>query len=219
MKTLLVEDDMPLGTSLREALIKAGYAAIWVRRAEDARRFLRSEEFALILLDIVLPGESGFDLLAWIRGHPLDTPVVMLTARDAISDRVCGLDGGADDYLAKPFAMEELFSRIRAVTRRSGAQRRAHWQVGKLSIDTAARRVRFGDREIPLSQREYDVLLALAAEPGKVLTRSQIERTVLAQSSTDSNAIDVHIHNLRKKLGSDCIGTVRGIGYVLENDS
>jgi DNA-binding response OmpR family regulator len=193
VKTLLVEDDVPLGASLQEALTKAGYGTTWVRRGEDAKRFLAAEEFGLVLLDIVLPGESGFDLLEWIRAQELRTPVVMLTARDAISDRVRGLDGGADDYLPKPFAIEELLSRIRAVTR-----------------------VCAGERDIVLSQREFDVLLVLASEPGKVFTRSQIERSSVAQGPADSNAVDVHIHNLRRKLGSEYIGTVRGVGYVLE---
>jgi DNA-binding response OmpR family regulator len=187
-----------------------------VRRAEDAKRFLTTEEFDLVLLDIVLPGESGFDLLGWIRERELRTPVVMLTARDAISDRVRGLDGGADDYLPKPFAIDELFSRIRAVTRRLGIQRSAHWRIGKLTIDTAGRRVCVAERDIVLSQREFDVLLVLASEPGRVFTRFQIERSSIAQGLADSNTVDVHIHNLRKKLGSEYIGTVRGVGYVLE---
>jgi DNA-binding response OmpR family regulator len=216
MKTLLVEDDVPLGSSLQEALGKAGYETTWVRRTSDARRFLGTEAFGLVLLDIVLPGESGFDLLAWIRARELRTPVLMLTARDSISDKVRGLDGGADDYLPKPFALDELFSRIRAVTRRLGVQRSAHWRVGKLTIDTAGRNVRLAERDIMLSHREFDVLLVLASEPGRVFTRSQIERSSAAQGPTDSNAVDVHIHNLRKKLGIEYIGTVRGVGYVLE---
>ena len=216
MKTLLVEDDAPLGSSLQEVLNKAGYATTWVQRAEDAKRFLSAEAFGLVLLDIVLPGESGFDLLAWMRGRSLVVPVMMLTARDSIADRVRGLDDGADDYLPKPFAVDELLSRIRAVTRRVGQQRSAQWRIGKLVIDTAGRRVRLADREIALSQREYDVLLTLASEPGKVFTRLQIERHLTASGGSDSNALDVHIHNLRKKLGSELIVTVRGVGYVLE---
>jgi DNA-binding response OmpR family regulator len=219
MNTLLVEDDGPLGSSLQEVLTKAGYATTWVRCAEDAKRFLAAEEFGLAVLDIVLPGESGLELLAWMRGRHLGTPIVMLTARDSVSDRVRGLDGGADDYVPKPFAVEELLSRIRAVTRRIGPQRSAHWQIGKLAIDTAGRRVRMAERDITLSQREFDVLLVLASEPGKVFTRAQIERSVTAQGGGDSNAVDVHIHNLRKKLGSEAIATVRGIGYVLETNA
>lgn len=216
MKALLVEDDIPLGSSLQEALDKAGYRTTWVRRAVDARRFLQGEEFGLVLLDIVLPGESGLELLAWLRGLQITAPVVMLTARDSVTDRIRGLDGGADDYVPKPFAVEELLSRIRAVTRRVGPQRSAHWHIGKISIDTASRRVRVAEVEVPLSQREFEVLLALAAEPGKVLTRTQIERASATQAGADSNAIDVQIHNLRRKLGGEFISTVRGVGYVLE---
>jgi len=216
MKTLLVEDDAPLGSSLQEALTKGGYATTWVQRAPDARRFLQAEDFGLALLDIVLPGESGLELLAWMRRERMTLPVIMLTARDAISDRVGGLDAGADDYLAKPFAVEELLSRIRAVTRRSGPQRSAHWQIGRLTIDTAARRAYRSGNEIALSQREFDILLVLASAPGKVFTRMQIERASRNCDCGDSNAVDVHIHNLRKKLGSEYIGTVRGVGYLLE---
>ena len=216
MKTLLVEDDAPLGSSLQEALTKGGYATTWVQRASDARRFLQAEEFGLALLDIVLPGESGLELLAWMRRERLPTPVILLTARDAVLDRVRGLDAGGDDYLPKPFAVEELFSRIRAVTRRAGQQRSAEWRIGSLTIDTAARRVGRHEHDIPLSQREFDILLVLASEPGKVFTRSQIERASRIRDSGDSNALDVHIHNLRKKLGSECIETVRGVGYLLE---
>jgi len=216
MKTLLVEDDRPLGASLQEVLLKAGYPTTWVRQARDARRFLRDEVYSLILLDIVLPGESGLDLLAWIRGRNIDAAVLMLTARDAVSDRIRGLDGGADDYLPKPFAVEELLSRIRAVSRRAGTQTSAAWHIGTLSIDTASRRVWVEGAEAVLSQREFDVLRVLAAEPGKVLTRAQIERASQVRDITESNALDVHIHNLRRKLGAGRIGTVRGVGYVLE---
>ena len=219
MKTLLVEDDAPLGSSLQEALTKGGYDTTWVQRASDARRFLQSEEFGLALLDIVLPGESGLELLAWMRRERLPTPVILLTARDAVLDRVQGLDAGGDDYLPKPFAVEELFSRIRAVTRRAGQQRSAEWRIGSLTINTAARRVARHEHDIPLSQREFDILLVLASEPGKVFTRSQIERATRIRDSGDSNALDVHIHNLRRKLGSACIETVRGVGYLLEGNT
>jgi DNA-binding response OmpR family regulator len=219
MQTLLVEDDIPLGTSLQEALDKVGYATTWVRRTEDARRFLATETFGLVLLDIVLPGESGFDLLAWLRGRGHTMPVLMLTARDAVTDRVRGLDGGADDYLPKPFALEELFSRIRAITRRVGPQRSATWNVGRLAIDTARRRVHLDGHAIALSPREYDVLVTLATDPGRVFTRAHIDRATIGQGGADSNAVDVHIHNLRRKLGSELIGTVRGVGYVLETEA
>lgn len=216
VKILLVEDDVPLGQSLRRVLADQGHAVVWLRLAVEARNHLQTEAFDIVLLDIVLPDGSGLDLLASIRSSGNAVPVMMLTARDAISDRVAGLDGGADDYLPKPFAMEELLSRIRVLQRRSRGQLSASWQVGDLSIDTSRRRVLMGDAEVALSAREYDILVTLAVDPGKVMTRSQIERSLMLSEGGDSNALDVHIYNLRKKLGAARIATVRGVGYALE---
>jgi DNA-binding response OmpR family regulator len=215
MNLLLVEDDVPLGGSLQQLLRGAGYPTVWVRTAVDAKRFLGSESFDLLLLDIVLPDESGLQVLQWLRARGLLTPTMMLTARDSVSDRVSGLDGGADDYLAKPFAVPELLSRVRALLRRQGNQRSALWQIGAIEIDTARRKVNVGGDDVALSQREFDLLCALAVAPGKVITRSQLERTSTNGDELESNALDVHIHNLRKKLGSSCIETVRGVGYAL----
>jgi DNA-binding response OmpR family regulator len=215
MNLLLVEDDVPLGGSLQQLLRGAGYPTVWVRTAIDAKRFLDSESFDLLLLDIVLPDESGLQVLQWLRARGLLTPIMMLTARDSVSDRVSGLDNGADDYLAKPFAVPELLSRVRALLRRQGNQRSAFWQIGAIEIDTARRKVSVGGDDVALSQREFDLLCVLAAEPGKVITRLQLERTSLNGDELESNALDVHIHNLRKKLGSSCIETVRGVGYAL----
>lgn len=216
MKFLLVEDDIPLGTSLQGVLTGAGYNAIWLRQARDAKSFLADDDFDLILLDIMLPDGSGLEVLRWLRARGDPTPVMMLTARDAISDRVAGLDGGADDYLPKPFAIEELLSRVRVLLRRQRNQLTAAWRVGALLIDTARRKVSLGHEEITLTPREYDILLALASEAGRVLTRAQIERSASLIEGAESNAIDVHIYNLRNKIGSHLIGTVRGVGYVLE---
>lgn len=215
MNLLLVEDDVPLGGSLQQLLRGAGYPTVWVRTAVDAKRFLDSESFDLLLLDIVLPDESGLQVLQWLRARGSLTPTMMLTARDSVSDRVSGLDGGADDYLAKPFAVPELLSRVRALLRRQGSQRSALWQIGAIEIDTKRRKVSVAGDEVSLSQREFDLLCVLAAEPGKVITRLQLERTSLNGDELESNALDVHIHNLRKKLGSSCIETVRGVGYAL----
>lgn len=215
MNLLLVEDDVPLGGSLQQLLRGAGYPTVWVRTAVDAKRFLDSESFDLLLLDIVLPDESGLQVLQWLRARGLLTPTMMLTARDSVSDRVSGLDGGADDYLAKPFAVPELLSRVRALLRRQGSQRSALWQIGAIEIDTKRRKVSVEGDEVALSQREFDLLCVLATEPGKVITRLQLERTSPNGDELESNALDVHIHNLRKKLGSSCIETVRGVGYAL----
>jgi DNA-binding response OmpR family regulator len=216
MKILLLEDDAPLGRSLLRVLAEQGHATVWLREIGEARRHLAVDSFDLLLLDIVLPDGSGLDLLRELRGRKLVAPIMMLTARDAVSDRVAGLDGGADDYLAKPFAMEELLSRVRALQRRSRDQVSAVWEIGDLSIDTARRRVALGGAEIALSAREYDILVSLAAEPGKVLTRRDIERASVLVDTTESNTLQVHIYNLRRKLGARRIGTVRGVGYVLE---
>jgi DNA-binding response OmpR family regulator len=215
MNLLLVEDDLPLGGSLQQLLCGAGYPTVWVRTAVDAKRFLESESFDLLLLDIVLPDESGLKVLQWLRARGLLTPTMMLTARDSVSDRVSGLDSGADDYLPKPFAVPELLSRVRVLLRRRGNQRSAIWQIGGIEIDTAKRKVSVSGNEIALSQREFDLLSVLAMEPGKVITRAQLERTSPNGDDSESNTLDVHIHNLRKKLGVTCIETVRGIGYAL----
>ncbi|MCX2861521.1 response regulator transcription factor [Paucibacter sp. PLA-PC-4] len=213
---LLIEDDLPLGHSLQRVLSMAGHRVVWLRSASDARRFLCELPFDLLLLDIGLPDESGLALLAWWRALGRATPVMLITARDSVEERVEGLDAGADDYLGKPFAMEELLSRVRALLRRHSGQSSNTWQLGELVIDTARRRVLLAEAEVALSAREYDILLTLAAEPGRVLTREQIERGLGGGELLDSNAIDVHVYKLRKKLGNDWIATVRGVGYVLE---
>lgn len=216
MKILLLEDDLPLGTALHRALTADGHAVMWLRTASDAEAFLMAERFDLALLDIVLPDGSGLDVLARLRARGDATPVMMLTARDTVSDRVNGLDAGADDYLPKPFAIEELLSRMRALLRRRGTHLSAVWHAGRIAIDTSRRRVTVDGAEIALSVREYDILVALATDPGTVLTRTQIEHRVSFAEGTESNRIDVHIHNLRRKIGAHLVTTVRGIGYVLE---
>ncbi len=217
MKVLLVEDDSDLGANLHQVLQRAHFESTWVRSAEDAERFLSTETFDIALLDIMLPGSSGLQLLQWLRDTGKQTPVIMLTARDAISDRVLGLDAGADDYLAKPFAIEELFSRMRAVFRRQTAHKSALWSIGNLVIHTQRRTVRMGDKDLALAPREFDLLLVLAANLGKVVTRHQLGKCSADQLAMDSNVLDVHIHALRKKLGVERISTVRGVGYILED--
>lgn len=216
MKLLLVEDDQQLGDALRTVLAAQTYAVTWVRSAEDAQRFIASEDFDLLLFDIVLPRLSGLELLKWVRNRGCGSPIMMLTARDSVIDRVLGLDGGADDYLPKPFAMEELLSRCRVLLRRNGQQRAAVWNIGRLSIDTASRQVTMSELPVALSPREFDLLLRLAMSPGQVMTRAQLGRGSNAEDMLESNAVDVHIYSLRKKLGGQVIGTVRGVGYILE---
>jgi DNA-binding response OmpR family regulator len=217
MKLLLTEDDAQLGEALQALLVTHGYAVTWVRCAEDAQRFIQGENFDLLLIDIVLPRMSGLDLLRWTRDRVTESAVMMLTARDSVFDRVLGLDAGADDYLPKPFATDELLSRIRALLRRRSSQKSSVWQIGPLTIETARRRVTIDGTVVNLSQREYELLWRLANDPGQVLTRRQLASGSEAEYGMESNAIDVHIYSLRKKLGNDLIGTVRGVGYVLEN--
>lgn len=216
MKLLLVEDDQQLGDALRTILAAQAYAVTWVRSAENAQRFIASEDFDLLLFDIVLPKLSGLELLKWTRNRGCGSPILMLTARDSVIDRVLGLDGGADDYLPKPFAMEELMSRCRVLLRRNGQQRAAVWNIGRLSINTASRQVTMSELPVGLSPREFDLLLRLAMSPGQVMTRAQLGRGSNAEDMLESNAVDVHIYSLRKKLGGQVIGTVRGVGYILE---
>lgn len=216
MKLLLVEDDLPLGDSLLRVLQGQQLRVVWVRRCDQALQAFEVDSFDLVLLDIVLPDGSGLEVLHALRSAGRDLPVMMLTARDAISDRVAGLDGGADDYLAKPFAMDELLSRIRVLLRRRGRQLSAVWRVGALHIDTARRRVEVDGAGVAVSAREYDILVTLAAEPGRVMTRAQIEAAITHADLGESNALDVHVYNLRRKIGAQRIGTVRGVGYVLE---
>jgi len=217
MKLLLTEDDAQLGEALRAILVTNGYSVTWVRSAEDAQRFIQGENFDLLLIDIVLPRMSGLDLLRWTRELTKESAVMMLTARDSVFDRVLGLDAGADDYLPKPFATDELLSRIRALLRRRSSQKSSVWQIGPLTIETARRRVTIDGNVVNLSQREYELLWRLASNAGQVLTRRQLASGSDAEYGVDSNAVDVHIYSLRKKLGNDLIGTVRGVGYVLEN--
>ena len=217
MKLLLPEDDAQLGEALQAILTAHGYVVTWVRSAEDAQRFIQSENFDLLLIDIVLPRMSGLDLLRWTRDRATESAIMMLTARDSVCDRVLGLDAGADDYLPKPFATDELLSRIRALLRRRSSQKSSVWQVGPLTIETARRRVTLDGITVNLSQREYELLWRLASNPGQVLTRRQLASGSEAEYGMESNAIDVHIYSLRKKLGNELIGTVRGVGYVLEN--
>ena len=216
MNLLLVEDDPHFGRALHEVLLAQRYRNTWVRDAVAARRFLDSETFDLALLDIVLPGESGLDLLKWLRTSGKALPVMMLTARDAVTDRVLGLDSGADagQKLLHGEWLREVV--VRSLLRRRGEQRAALWQVGNLAIDTVHRRVSRNGIAIVLTPREFALLLALAARPGKVMTRAELARGSDAQSPEEGNAVDVQIHSLRKKLGPQSIGTLRGVGYFLE---
>jgi DNA-binding response OmpR family regulator len=216
MRVLLVEDDRLLGDALQAGLREAGYAVEWLRDGIAAEVALAAEPFGAVVLDLGLPRLSGLELLRRIRGRGDRTPVVVLTARDAIDDRVRGLDLGADDYLVKPVALAELNARVRAVTRRAGGVASGQLEVGALVLDPAARTVRYRGAPVELQPREFALLHALALRAGQVLTRSQLESQLYEwDEALESNAIEVHVHRLRRKLATDLIRTVRGVGYLL----
>jgi two-component system, OmpR family, response regulator QseB len=216
MRLLLLEDDLQLGKALQAALKQSEFQIVWVRRVQEAKALLATESYAVVLLDIGLPDGSGLDVLAWIRKQGSTVPVVMLTARDTVNDRIEGLDMGADDYMPKPFAIPELVSRIRAVSRRSAGFAEEVWRIGDLSVEPAKRRASLADTPLELSLREYTLLLELAKNAGRYVTRSQLEQAVFnTQTDIESNALEVHIHHLRKKLGAQRIQTIRGVGYLL----
>lgn len=216
MRILLVEDDRMIGESIRTALRQDGGAVDWVRDGRSADSTLASEQFDLVLLDLGLPQRDGIEILRAMRSRHDQTPVIVLTARDALADRVTGLDAGADDYLVKPFELEELAARIRAVTRRKSGRAEPAMQVGRVRLDPSLRQVTVGGEPVMLSAREYAVLEALMMRPGAILSRAQLEDRLYGWGDAiESNAVSVYIHQLRRKLGNDFIRNVRGVGYYV----
>jgi two-component system response regulator QseB len=216
MRILLVEDDSMVGAAVRKGLQQDGHTVDWVRDAGAAEAALAAGAFDFMLLDLGLPGKSGLDLLAALRRGGTALPVIVCTARDAVADRVRGLDLGADDYLVKPFALDELAARIRAVTRRRLGQAEAVLVHGALVLNPATHEVSLGGEAVALSAREFAILEALMERPGGVLSRAQIEERLYGwDEEVASNAVEVHVHNLRRKLGEATIRTVRGLGYGL----
>jgi DNA-binding response OmpR family regulator len=214
MRILLVEDDEMVGEALRAALRQQGLAADWVRDGETAIAVTATEAFDAVLLDLGLPRRSGLDVLRAMRARADTTPVIVLTARDALADKVAGLDAGADDYLVKPFELDELLARLRAVHRRQAGRAEPVLQVADLRLDPATREVSRGGRPILLSAREFAVLQALLERPGAIVSRAQLEDRLYGWGEElESNAISVYMHQLRRKLGDDLLHTVRGLGY------
>ncbi len=214
MRCLLVEDDEMIGESLRAALRRHGFAADWVRDGRAADAVLAGERFDAVLLDLGLPHKSGLDVLRALRARGDATPVIVLTARDALTDKVRGLDSGADDYLVKPFELDELLARLRAVQRRGSGRTAPVLQVADLRLDPATREVSRDGRPVVLSAREFALLQALMERPGAILSRAQLEDRLYGWGEElESNAISVYMHQLRRKLGDDLLHTVRGLGY------
>lgn len=217
MRILLVEDDELLGDGVRVGLIQYGYTVDWVKDGQSALQAILSESFDLVILDIGLPKKSGLEVLKTVRSKNLFTPVIILTARETVEDRVRGLDAGADDYLVKPFDLEELCARIRAMQRRSTARAEPIITYGNITLDPASHSVFKGEELMNISRREYALLQKLLENVGRVISREQLTQTLYGWGDeVDSNALEVHIHNLRKKFGSNFIRTIRGVGYMIE---
>jgi two-component system response regulator QseB len=216
MRLLLVEDDPMIGEALRAGLKRDGFTVDWVREARAAQAALRTAPlpFELLLLDLGLPGGDGLELLKAERQRGLALPVLIITARDAVSDRVQGLDAGADDYLIKPFDLDELGARIRALLRRRGARPAVMLEHLGVRLDPASHEVTRDGAAVALSPREFALLQLLLERPGTILSRAQLEERLYGWGEeVESNAVEVHIHGLRKKLGADFILNVRGVGY------
>lgn len=216
MHLLLIEDDMDLGRALQSALKVEAVSSEWRRRAADAPARLDTEVFDCVLLDLGLPDGSGFDLLARWRGHGCLTPIIVITARGAVEDRLNGLNGGADDFVVKPFATLELIARIHAVVRRAARQASERWTIGDLVIEPRRHCVQRAGMPVALSPREFQILLELARDPGAVMPKHLLaQRLAPLSEALDASALEVHVSNLRRKIGADCILTVRGVGYLL----
>jgi DNA-binding response OmpR family regulator len=217
MKLLLVEDDALLGDGVRAGLKQAGFAVDWVQDGLAAKVALESEEYDLLVLDLGLPKLSGMDLLKSVRAKRASLPVLILTARDTVADRVAGLNAGADDYLVKPFDLDELIARLNALLRRSAGQVDLTLQHGAIELTPASHQVRLAGKDVSMSAREFSLLHTLLLHTGRVHSREQLEQTLYGWGEeVESNAIEVHVHHLRKKLGSDLIRTLRGVGYVID---
>lgn len=219
MRILLAEDDPLLGDGLRAGLRQQGFQVDWVRDGHAAERELRAQTYAAAVLDLGLPLKDGMDVLAGVRRSGLSLPVLVLTARDAVPDRVRGLNTGADDYVVKPIDLQELAARLRALVRRAHGQSQESLSAQDVVLDPAAHTVEQAGHPVVLAQREFALLQALLLNAGRVLSREQLEQHLYSWGhEVESNAVEVHIHHLRRKLGAGLIQTVRGVGYVLLRD-
>ncbi len=224
MRVLIVEDEQRIAAFLERGLKEEGWAVDVVHNGDDALDWAAAAEYDVIVLDVLLPGRDGFTVCRELRARGAQTPVLMLTARDAVDDRVTGLDSGADDYLVKPFAFKELLARLRALTRRQGDSRSTELRVGDLTLDTLTRTARRGDKRIELTAKEYSLLEYLMRHPGRLLSRTQIAEHVWNfDFYSESNVVDVYIRYLRRKIdeGFDqkLIRTVRGAGYKISDEA
>lgn len=216
MRVLLIEDDAMIGQAVEQALRNVDYAVDWVRDGEQADTALRTQQYDAVLLDLGLPGRDGLAVLRDLRTRGEQVPVLVITARDAVSNRIDGLDAGADDYLLKPFDVDELLARLRALIRRSSGRAEPAWSFGSLEVDTVNRRVHLAGAPVVLSGREWAVLEPLVSRPGQILSRGQLEEKLYGWGDEiNSNAVEVYVHKLRRKLGAQAIRNVRGLGYMV----
>lgn len=220
MRLLLVEDDHLLGNGIETGLKQAGFAVDWAKDGREAQLALDATEYELVVLDLGLPRVSGMELLHRLRSRGSDLPVLVLTARDTVRDRIAGLEGGADDYLIKPFDLAELVARIRALLRRAHGRSSPSICYRDLILEPDSLTVRRDQENIRLSQRECAVLVDLLEHRGTALSRARLEENLYGwNEEVESNAVEVHIHNLRRKLGSDLIKTIRGVGYLIQKEA
>ncbi|MBA2961968.1 MULTISPECIES: response regulator transcription factor [Ramlibacter] len=216
MRLLLVEDDTMIGEAVLDALRAEHYAVDWVRDGAMAETALATASYDLVLLDLGLPRRDGLEVLRGLRARRLTTPVLVATARDAVGDRIAGLDAGADDYVVKPYDTDELLARIRALIRRSAGRGEPVYSHKGVTLDPATREATVHGEPVKLSAREWAVLEPMLARPGAVFSRAQLEEKLYGwKDDVSSNAVEVYVHGLRKKLGADLIETVRGLGYVV----
>jgi two-component system OmpR family response regulator len=216
MRVLLVEDDRMIGEAVCQALKDANYAVDWVRDGEKAVTTLADQDYGVLLLDLSLPKKDGVEVLRTVRARGNALPVLVITARDGLQDRIQGLDQGADDYVLKPFEMTELLARMRAVVRRKGGTSNGTLTNGVLTLDLATREATSGDADVRLSGKEFSLLQALLLRPGAILSRSELEDRLYGWGDeVESNAVEFLIHALRKKLGSEAIKNVRGVGWMV----
>ena len=216
MRLLLVEDDAMIGEAVLDALRADHYAVDWVRDGDMADTALRTERYDLVLLDLGLPGRSGLDVLQTLRSRRETVPVLVATARDAVDDRIAGLDAGADDYVVKPYDIDELLARIRALIRRSAGRGEPVFSHMGVTLNPATREATVNGQSVSLSAREWSVLEPMLQRPGAVFSRAQLEQKLYGwKDGISSNAVEVYVHGLRRKLGSELIQTVRGLGYLV----
>jgi two-component system, OmpR family, response regulator QseB len=218
MRVLLIEDDVMLGEAIRDGLYQDGLVVDWVKTEAEGKAALTAVDYAAAVLDLGLPAGDGMQVLVWLRLQKHKTAVVIITARDDVRSRIAGLDAGADDYLVKPFDLDELAARIRAVTRRTAGRAESIARSGDVVLDASRREVKRGDEALNLTAKEYALLAALMREPGRLVTRAELEEQLYGWGEEiASNSVEVHIHNLRRKLGEDFVRNVRGRGYRVDD--